>query len=106
MLSRAGHRLTVVCPPSHCRYEPATKSNGCAESCREASRSCRSMLLFPKCEIIFILGNSVSLLLGMQLMVARVLLLRMSAIRERGISHLPSHYRYEAATKSMSSCLL
>ena len=40
ILSRAGHRSTVVCPPSHCRYDPATKSNGCAESCREASRSC------------------------------------------------------------------
>lgn len=57
MLSRAGHRSTVVCPPSHCRYNPATKSNGCAGSCREASRSCRSALSFPKCEIIFILGN-------------------------------------------------
>ena len=28
MLSRAGHRSTVVCPPSHCRYDSATKSNG------------------------------------------------------------------------------
>ena len=42
------------------RYDPATKSNGCAGSCREASRSCRSTLSFPKFEKILILGNYTS----------------------------------------------
>lgn len=86
MLSRAGHRSTVVCVPAPCCYELATKSNGCAESCREASRSCRSMLLFLKCEIIFIFGELCSCFccLACKLMVARVLLLRMSAIQGKG----------------------
>ena len=88
MLSRAGHRLTVVCPPSHCRYDPATKSNGCAESCREASRSCRSTLSFPKFEK-FNFGELYFYFccLACKLMVARVLRLRMSAIR--GKRHQP-----------------
>jgi len=44
--------------------------------------------------------------LACKLMVARVLRLRMSVIREKGRQSSPSHCRYEAATKSMSSCLL
>ena len=63
---------------------------------------------FPKFEKTFILGNYYFYFccLTRKLMVARVLRLRMSVIREKGRQSSPSHCRYEAATKSMSSCLL
>lgn len=108
MLSKTGHRSTLVCPPH------LTSLRSCNEIewlCRILPRGFSRLpkhALIPQIRKNFNFGELYFYFccLACKLMVARVLLLRMSAIRGKGRPSSPSHCRYEAATKSMSSCLL